>query len=57
VAEWLAERTGPRARLVRCGTADEFLHETGEQEQAREHYGLTAQAIAERVRQELQRCN
>jgi transketolase C-terminal domain/subunit len=42
---------------VRCGTADEFLHETGEQEQAREHYGLTAQAIAERVRQELQRCN
>jgi transketolase len=56
VAEWLAERPSPRARLVRCGTADEFLHETGEQEQAREHYGLTAHAIAERVRQELGRC-
>lgn len=53
VAEWLAERPAPRARLVRCGTRDEFWHETGEQEQARAHYGLTGPAIAERVQREL----
>lgn len=52
VAEWLAERPAPHARLVRCGTRDEFLHETGEQEHAREHYGLTGAAIAARVQSE-----
>lgn len=55
VAEWLAERPSPRARLVRCGTPDEFLHETCEQEQAREHFGLTGPAIAERIVSELKR--
>lgn len=55
VAEWLAERPSPRARLVRFGTRDEFLHETCEQEQAREHYGLTGPAIAERIVSELKR--
>src|SRR5256885_14290105 len=28
VAEWLADHSPARARLTRCGTADEFLHET-----------------------------
>lgn len=56
VAECLAERPGPRARMVRCGTADEFLHETGEQEHARDPYGLKAHAIAGRVRRELSQC-
>jgi transketolase len=50
VAEWLADHSPAKARLIRCGTADEFLHETAEQEEAREHFGLTASAMAERIR-------
>jgi len=49
VAEWLADAPGAAARLMRFGTRDEFLHETCEQDEAREHYGLTAGAIAARV--------
>ncbi|HWD20263.1 MAG TPA: transketolase C-terminal domain-containing protein [Verrucomicrobiae bacterium] len=48
VAEWLAN-SGARGRLLRFGTKDEFLHETGEQEQAREFFGLTGEAIAARI--------
>lgn len=46
VAEWLADQPRPRARLHRVGTADTFLHEAGEQEHARERFGLTAARIA-----------
>ena len=53
VAEWLADHSPARARLLRCGTADEFLHETAEQEEAREYYGLTAAAMADRIRKTL----
>jgi transketolase len=53
VAEWLADHSRLKAKLIRCGTADEFLHETCEQEDAREHFGLTPQAIAERVQKAL----
>lgn len=53
VAEWLADHSPAKARLLRCGTADEFLHETAEQEEAREHYGLTAAAMADRIRKTL----
>lgn len=53
VAEWLADRREPTARLVRIGTPDEFLHLTTEQEGAREHYGLTAEGIAGRLEREL----
>jgi transketolase len=49
VAEWLTDRATPHARLLRFGTADEFLHKTCEQEGAREHFGLTAEAIAKRI--------
>jgi transketolase len=49
VAEWLADRPGRKARLLRVGTADTFLHEAGEQEYARSRFGLTPEAIAERV--------
>jgi transketolase len=49
VAEWLADQPGTKARLVRLGTRDEFLHETCEQEEAREHYGLTPEAVAQRL--------
>lgn len=55
VAEWLADqpRASVRARLMRCGTRDEFLHLTCEQGSARSHFGLTTEAIAARVRQAL----
>jgi len=49
VAEWLSDQASPRARLVRFGTADEFLHETGEQDEARAHFGLTPEHMAARV--------
>ena len=53
VAEWLADHSPAKARLLRCGTADEFLHETAEQEEAREHFGLTAAAMASRIKKSL----
>jgi len=49
VAEWLADQRGPQARLLRFGTADEFLHLTCEQDAAREHFGLTPAGIAGRL--------
>lgn len=53
VAEWLADQAAPRARLLRFGTRDEFLHLTADQEEAREYFGLTPAVVAERVRQAL----
>jgi transketolase len=53
VAEWLADQPKPAGRLVRFGTADEFLHLTCEQEEAREHFGLTPAAIASSVERHL----
>lgn len=49
VAEWLSDQKCCKARLLRIGTPDEFLHEEGEQEHAREHWGLTPAAVARRV--------
>ncbi len=49
VAEWLADFPDPSAALLRLGTRDEFLHLTCEQESAREHFGLTPGAIADRI--------
>ncbi|MEM6750329.1 MAG: transketolase C-terminal domain-containing protein [Planctomycetota bacterium] len=56
VAEWLADRPDPaaaRARLLRMGTGDSFLHEAGSQAHARRRFGLTPKAIGERVEQAL----
>ena len=50
VAEWLADRDRPGARLLRIGTPDAFMYVAGEQDFAREHYGLTAEQIASNVR-------
>jgi len=49
VAEWLADHPKSSARLVRFGTRDEFLHETCEQEEAREFFELTAKAVVGRI--------
>lgn len=49
VAEWLSNHFELRGRLLRFGTADTFLHEAGGQEYAREKFGLTPKAMAEKV--------
>jgi len=49
VAEWVSSQSSVRAKLLRCGTPDEFLHETAEQDEAREHFGLTPVAMAARI--------
>ncbi len=50
VAEWKADHPEQPGRLIRLGTPDEFLHLTCEQEEAREHYGLTAESVATRIK-------
>jgi transketolase len=49
VAEWACDHAGQRARLLRVGTRDEFMHESGGQDHARAWYGLTAESIADRI--------
>lgn len=49
IAEWLAAQPRQKARLCRIGTADAFLHEAGDQEYAREYFGLTPDKIAARI--------
>lgn len=51
VAEVLAELPAPRARLVRVGLADQYSSIVGSQRYLREVYGMSARAIAERVRE------
>ncbi|MBY0522082.1 MAG: hypothetical protein K2R98_01710 [Gemmataceae bacterium] len=46
VAEWLVDEGPQKARLVRFGTRDTFLHESGDQDHARAYFGLTATNIA-----------
>ncbi|MCF7762484.1 MAG: transketolase [Verrucomicrobia bacterium] len=49
VAEWIADHPFLKGRLYRIGTADRFIHEAGGQEHARKHFGLTPEAIAQKV--------
>lgn len=46
VAEWLSDQPSQKAHLLRLGTADKFLYEAGEQNYARQHFGLTSESIA-----------
>jgi deoxyxylulose-5-phosphate synthase len=39
--------------LIRLGIPDEFLHDCGEQEEARSHCGLDAASLARRIADEL----
>ncbi|MCG3203767.1 MAG: 1-deoxy-D-xylulose-5-phosphate synthase [Elusimicrobia bacterium] len=41
VAEWISDQPRFQAKFHRFGTSDVFLHEAGEQEHAREVFGLT----------------
>jgi transketolase len=49
VAEWFVDHSPQKARLLRFGTADTFLHIAGSQTYARQFFGLTPQHIAEKV--------
>jgi len=52
IAEWLAAQSPrPPGRLLAFATPDAFLEESGSQQDARERFGLTAGAIAERIQQ------
>jgi transketolase len=54
VAEVLAEMTGERPPLMRIGLNDCFSCEVGDQEYLRHVYGLSPEAIAERVQKAIQ---
>ena len=47
IAEWLADHGPRRARLLRFGTADAFLHETRGQKSARQQLGLDAETASQ----------
>ncbi|MFV1966438.1 MAG: transketolase family protein [Pirellulaceae bacterium] len=51
VAEWLAEQANVRARFLRLGTRDEFMHQVGSQSYARQQFGLDGPSLARRVRE------
>jgi len=53
VAEWLSDQKGPTASLTRIGTQDKFMAEAGEQDYAREFFGISTEKIVERVLQKL----
>jgi len=55
VAEWLVDQPAQNTRLIRFGSEDRFLHASGNQENARKMFGLTAQSICERIQSELGR--
>jgi transketolase len=55
IAEWLTDQSSVRAKLLRLGTPDVFLHEAGEQEHARAGCGLTAESMASSIRATLQK--
>ena len=52
VSEFLSAQISP-PRLIRLGIPDEFLHDCGEQEEARVHCGLDAASLARRIAAEI----
>lgn len=52
VAEFLSARKNP-PRLIRLGIPDEFLHDCGEQEEARIYCGLDATSLVRRILAEI----
>jgi transketolase len=54
VAEWFVdEESLPSGRLLRIGTPDRFMHEAGETEYAQAVFGISAEAIADRIERRL----
>ncbi len=53
VAEWLADYGPQKAGLLRFGTRDEFLHESGGVKFARKFFGLDAPSVTNRILEKL----
>lgn len=49
VAEWVTDQTQFSSRLLRIGSSDSFFYSAGEQEDAREYFGLTSEKIADKT--------
>ncbi len=49
LAEWLSDHPHAKARLIRFGTRDEFLHTTCDQKTARKFFGLTPKDISTKI--------
>jgi len=49
VAEWLSDQPQQKARLIRIGTPDKFMYEGGDQEYARQFFGITQDQIVARI--------
>jgi transketolase len=49
VAEWLSDHPNSKARLLRVGSSDTFLYKAGEQDYAREYFGLNTEAIVDKT--------
>lgn len=49
VAEWCSDQKTIKAKLLRFGTRDEFIHEAGSQSHARKYFGLTVENIVEQI--------
>ncbi|MBI4125630.1 MAG: transketolase [Deltaproteobacteria bacterium] len=49
VAEWRADHPESKARLLRFGTRDEFMHSNGDQDFARAYFGLTRENICKKI--------
>ena len=58
VAEWAIDQQlkhHPTARLLRCGTGDEFVHEATNLTRVRQQFGLTGDQISQRILETLVR--
>lgn len=51
IAEWLTDQPQHGTRLLRIGTPDQFMHRVGNQNEARQQWGLEAEQIVPRILQ------
>lgn len=49
IAEWLVKQNYKNTKLVPFGTSDEFLHQVGSQNFARQHFSLTAEYMCKEI--------
>lgn len=49
VAEWMTAFNDAKAKLIRMGTTDSFMHTCGDQEYTRKHFGLTSEIAMKRI--------
>lgn len=49
VSEWLSDQSPQKARLTRIGTMDTFMYEGGDQEHARQFFGINQEQIVTKI--------